>query len=290
MQFSIQDRQAVGLGHGQSGALIAEMIDEDNACGSNESKAAHFFAGAAAGVISDVTTHPLDAAATHAQSGTQASSLRALYRGFGVAAVMSAPAYAMYFSTYETARNSGIHPAAAGCFAEAGGGLFFVPCEVLKKRAVLGTAGYTRLRGLPVTVAQLVRAEGVRALYAGYFTSVAAWAPFSAVYFWCFEAARKRVLVDRRGQDLACGSIAGATAAFVTAPIDLVATRVQTRHGGARTVSDVVRGIVRNDGLGVRPFFRGAGARVVWLAPEAAVAIWAFEYLKRLFDRAVSDG
>lgn len=266
------------------------MTPDDDAADSNAThRASHFFAGAAAGVIADITTHPLDAAATHAQSGTKPSSLRALYRGFGVAAMLSAPAYAMYFSSYEIAKGAGLHPAAAGCLAEAGGGLFFVPCEVLKKRAVLGTAGYTRLRGLPVTVAQLVRTEGVRALWTGYGTSVAAWMPFSAVYFWCFEAARERVLVGAKGQDLACGGIAGATAAFVTAPIDLVATRVQTRYGGARTVGEVVRGIVREDGLGVRPFFRGAGARVVWLAPEAAVAISAFEFLKRMFDRAVAE-
>ncbi len=251
------------------------------------SAASHFAAGSLAGLSADLLVYPLDSLATHAQSRSRASSFRALYRGFGVAAALSAPAYAAYFGTYDLSKQLGLHPAFGGCIAEVAGGLFFVPCEVLKKRAQLGRSGYTQLRRVPHTATALVRAEGARALYAGYGASVAAWMPFSAVYFWSFEIFRSRILHGSRLRDF-CKRRTGwrLLPRLLRLLWTSFATRVQTRYaGGEVCLFRLFRGIVREEGAGgCDRFSGGAQARVAWLAPQAAVTLSVFEFLKRWFD------
>lgn len=237
-------------------------------------------AGALAGTAADAIMYPADALSTHMQTRSTPHSPRSLYRGFLAAALLGAPGYAFYLSAYD-ASSAALSPAAAGCVAELAGGLLFVPAEVLKRRAVLGRTGYARARDLPRTVVRLLRERGPRALYTGYAASVVAWLPFSALYFAVFERVRSALpRMAALPRDLVSGAAAGAVAAVATAPIDLIATRVQTGHAGARSVLDVLTHVVREEGIGVRVFFRAAPARVLWLAPQAAISISVFQYLK----------
>ncbi len=241
-----------------------------------------FAAAAVAGLAADGVMYPADAYSTHKQAASAPRNVKTLYRGFWAAAILGVPAHAVWLGTYDTLTER-VHPALAGCCAEVAGGLLFVPAEVLKRRATLGHVGYTAVE-MPGTVARLVRQRGLRALYAGYFASVAAWTPFTMLYFATYERLRD-VLPRWVGSDLVAGGLGAAFAATVTAPVDLVATRVQTRYEGATTVRQVVRGVLR-EGVG-RTAFRAAPARVLWLAPHAAIHMSVFQHLKRRVGDAV---
>lgn len=248
--------------------------------------AATLAAGALSGVCADALMYPADALSTQYQTrGTSTLRPSALYRGFWAAAILGAPGYAVYLSTYDYFSKK-TNAACAGCLAELAAGLLFVPAEVLKRRAVLGHRGYG-VSQLPGTVVKMLQKGGIPTLYAGYTASVATWMPFSAIYFFCFEHFRSSLASSTspsRSQvpcHLAAGAGAGAIAAVVTAPIDLVATRIQTGYQGARSIADVLAHVTRVEHQPLRVFFRAAPARVLWLAPQAAISIAAFHYFKQ---------
>ena len=71
--------------------------------------------------------------------------------------------------------------------------------------------------------------------------------------------------------------------AVVSQPLDCVKTRVQTGvMGGARDARALLREIVRAEGVGA--LWRGAAARVLWLAPGCGVMIATFEAAQRVLE------
>lgn len=241
-----------------------------------------FAAAAVAGLAADGLMYPADAFSTHKQAASAPRSLAALYRGFWAAAILSAPAHSAWLGTYDALTGT-IHPSLAGFCAEVVGGMFFVPAEVLKRRATLGKRGY-KLAEMPTTVTRLVRTQGLRSLYAGYMASVAAWTPFTMIYFASYERLCDSI-DERMGRDLIAGGLGAAFAGIVTAPVDLVATRVQTRHNGATGVRQVVTDAMREKSGLLVTAFRAAPARVLWLAPHAAIHMSVFQELKQWMDR-----
>jgi len=246
-----------------------------------------FGAAALGGAIADILTYPADALSTLLQSRRFPTDFAGLYRGYWAMAIFGTPAYAAYFGSYDYLKDShGINPVVAGCVAELSGGIFFVPAEILKKRAVLRQKGYTQASEIPRTIVNVLRKEGLRGFYVGYVASVATWMPFSGIYFGAFEKS-KQYLPEKPWTDLAAGAIAGSFAAVVTSPIDMVATRVQTRYNGATTAPAVVADILKENNY--RPhnvgsaMFKAAPGRVLWLAPHAAISIAGFQYFKSRF-------
>ncbi|KAF0853104.1 mitochondrial solute carrier family 25 (mitochondrial iron transporter) member 28/37 [Andalucia godoyi] len=75
-----------------------------------------------------------------------------------------------------------------------------------------------------------------------------------------------------------CG--AGAAAALVSNPLDVIKTRLQTQaeYGVNEGFQDVVRRILREDGSA--GFFRGASARVMYMGPSVAFCWTTYEYVK----------
>jgi hypothetical protein len=69
--------------------------------------------------------------------------------------------------------------------------------------------------------------------------------------------------------------------AACTCPLDVVKTRVQvgalsTSHGGARLgYRTAIQELLRREGP--KGFFRGVGARVLWLAPASALNVTLYE-------------
>lgn len=233
-------------------------------------------AGASAGLIADVFMHPVNTLQTNLQSNLSVPRPSVLYRGFGIVALFSAPSHALYFSIYDNLRETS--PGLAGLAAELSGTVLLTPSEVLKKRAQVGAAGYAAplpevLRG----VAKDVRATPlgtVRDLYAGAVLSSAVWLPFSAIYFDSYERL-KRVGVPTWLSATAGGGVA----ALATAPLDVVLTRLQTRHEGVRGFRAAVRSVAKD-----MAWFKGAGARVAWLAPCSGISLTTYEALASRLD------
>merc|ERR1719300_1109083 len=75
--------------------------------------------------------------------------------------------------------------------------------------------------------------------------------------------------------------MAGAIAAFITAPVDLVKTRMQVRGANPEifcfdTVPGCVKYVYNNEG-GARGFFAGAQGRVLWLGSRMMLFVTLYE-------------
>lgn len=131
----------------------------------------------------------------------------------------------------------------------------------------------------------------IRELYRGAGITIAREIPFTVLQFTMWESMKEnyaqRYLVgagtDRQmpaSTSALFGSVAGAIAAGLTTPLDVIKTRVmlaRREDGGhaAVRVKDVVRGIAQ-EGMGT--FWRGIGPRVAWIGIGGAVFLGSYQW------------
>lgn len=203
----------------------------------------HMIAGSAAGVSEHLLMFPFDTYKTHAQFARNAGGVPSfaamlrevgflrMWRGSPAVLLACIPSHAAYFSAYEAAKEAAsgsgpLAPAAAGAAATLLHDAILTPADVLKQRLQLGY--YNGLLHAAVTV---VREEGVKALFKSYPTVVAMNIPYAATVVTVNEALKSALGADERPSLLkfmAAGAGAGAVAAIVTCPLDVVKTRLQT--------------------------------------------------------------
>jgi len=135
------------------------------------------------------------------------------------------------------------------------------------------------------------RAEGMIAFFRSLPTTLVMNIPYAGFHFAAYESF-SRILGGNDGEihtplaNLGAGAAAGGLAAALTTPLDVVKTRLQTQATGGPE-------LVRYTGLfqtfrtvlaeeGIRGFFVGAGPRIVFFAPGAAIAWTTYETLKHL--------
>lgn len=188
------------------------------------------------------------------------------------------------------------HPlssAMAGAVATVASDAIMTPLDVVKQRMQLSVTDGS----VAACVARVHAEHGFGAFFAGFRTTLLMNVPFFAVHNTVYDAA-SAVL---RGVDFAHGSrtadgrfsaacsavaggVAGAAAAAVTTPLDVVKTRLQTqgevgarRYGGMR---DALLAVAREEGA--RGLARGMVPRVLFHAPAAAVCWTTYEGCKYL--------
>jgi hypothetical protein len=287
--------------------------------------AAVALAGALSGVINDLVTHPLDTLraklqtsrsstlSTHplvamrsiAAATLAAEGVAGLYRGVSSVWLFSAPAYALYFGTYKAAtaridaawaRHSGGGTAApthlyflGGLAAETTSNLLYIPYDVIKQRLQCAPPG-TNENALSLALA-MIKAEGPAGLYPGLLATCLSYGPFSGIYFAVYEQMRRSFAPHGAGEQanaavLGCAMSAGAVAATVTQPVDVIRTRIQVGvHSGLGppSIRSVLQGILRYEGPAV--LFRGTLARMLALAPGCGLTMVLFEGFLRRFNR-----
>ena len=164
-----------------------------------------------------------------------------LYRGIAAMGLGAGPAHAVYFSVYElckqtfsssTTNNNSLVHAASGVCATVTSDAVFTPMDVVKQRLQLKSSPY---KGVVDCVRRVAVEEGVGGFYKSYRTTVVMNAPFTAVHFAAYEAAKRGMMElspeiadDGRWMVHAtAGAAAGALAAAVTTPLDVVKTQLQ---------------------------------------------------------------
>lgn len=283
----------------------------------------HFYqfmaAGSAAGVIEHTAMFPIDTLKTLIQAHSRPCcppltlrqalrslpSLPSLYRGVSAMALGAAPAHAVYFSFYELSKeslsqrnpNPSLNPlvhAASGVLATVSSDAVFTPMDTVKQRLQLPSSPY---KGVVDCVRRVLKEEGLGALYRSYRTTVVMNAPFTAVHFATYEAA-KRGLMEVSSEEITdegrlvvhatAGAAAGALAAAVTTPLDVVKTQLQCQGvcGCARfsssSMRDVIQAIIKRDGyVGL---VRGWRPRMLFHAPAAAICWSTYEAGKSFFQ------
>lgn len=229
--------------------------------------------------------------------------LGGFYRGIAAMGVGAGPAHAVYFSVYELCKKhlSANHPnnpaahALSGVFATVASDAVITPMDVVKQRLQLSGSPY---KGFGDCVKKVLLEEGVGAFYASYRTTVIMNAPFTAVHFATYEAA-KRGLMEVSPQNYVrddeetlllhatAGAAAGALAAAVTTPLDVVKTQLQCQgvcgcdRFSSGSITDVIQAIVKREGYW--GLMRGWIPRTLFHAPAAAICWSTYEAVKSFF-------
>lgn len=262
-------------------------------------------ASALSGTISRTIVHPLDTlrsrlmvskTSTHLTTTLidliRADGIRGLYRGFTVSIALQAPAIATYLSTYEHAKpilcsklSQSPHSAyvhlSAGMVAESVSAVFWVPMEVIKQRAQIRKDSHAR--GLArLILRDVLKTDGFIGLFRGYGITLAVYGPHSMLFFASYERLKRMTQAVDTSQMAGCAAGSAGIAAFLTTPLDVVKTRVQTQRNAYRGAIHAMTCIAREEGMA--SFLRGASARVLWLMPSTAITMSLFEYLKRRFQ------
>jgi hypothetical protein len=210
----------------------------------------------------------------------------------------------------------------SGMLAEAVTCIIYVPVDVVKERMQvqcresltsksdsLRKAQSYQYKGSWDALQQIIRTEGMKGIYKGYWATLASFGPFSALYFVFYERCKvwsKQILQDDNKTDnpsaqrmddgdlplhylVACSAGAGALASWLTSPLDMAKLRLQVQRGQAAAASngqntqyrgmfDCLHAAYKKGEL-----FRGAGARVLHFAPATTVTMTAYEKCRSFY-------
>ncbi|KAK8518177.1 hypothetical protein V6N13_027657 [Hibiscus sabdariffa] len=276
-------------------------------------------AGSIAGTVEHMAMFPLDTLKTRMQAlgapcSNQPFGVRqalgsilklegpaGLYRGIAAMGLGAGPAHAVYFSIYELSKqvlsrgdpNNSMAHAASGVVATVTSDAVFTPMDMVKQRLQLKSSPY---KGVTDCMRRVMTEEGIGAFYASYRTTVIMNAPFTAVHFATYEAAKRELMdmapdaVDERlVVHATAGAGAGALAAAVTTPLDVVKTQLQCQgvcgcdKFSSSSIGNVIETIVKKDGY--RGLMRGWIPRTLFHAPAAAICWSTYEASKSSFQR-----
>ncbi|GAV58675.1 Mito_carr domain-containing protein [Cephalotus follicularis] len=279
----------------------------------------YMIAGSIAGSVEHMAMFPVDTVKTRMQALTfcpmksvgvghavksmlQSEGPTAFYRGIAAMGLGAGPAHAVYFSVYETSKkffskgnpNNPVAHAISGVFATVSSDAVLTPMDMVKQRLQLGDGTY---KGVWDCVKRVLREEGFRAFYASYKTTVVMNAPFTAVHFATYEATKRALMEispetasdERLIVHATAGAAAGALAAAVTTPLDVVKTQLQCQgvcgcdRFKSTSIKYVIRKIVKKDGY--KGLMRGWIPRMLFHAPAAAICWSTYEASKSFFQK-----
>ena len=168
--------------------------------------------------------------------------------------------------------------AMAGCAAGVSQSLISCPMELIKTRAQLrSTSVLSCLRNTIHTEG------GVRALYRGYWATVARDAPAFAVYFSCYELLLKFSKNSNPSTLLLlfAGGTAGAASWLAIYPLDVIKSRLQA-DTTYKSMRHCIKHSLGEEGIGV--FVRGVAPTLVRAFPSNATTfavvtwtLWTYE-------------
>ena len=264
-------------------------------------------AGALAGTTVDLSLYPIDTIKTRLQSSTgflASGAFSGIYRGVGSAIVGSAPGAALFFCTYEFSKaflsahrgkdvgdgikvgNEWAEPIehmAAASLGEVAACAVRVPTEVVKQRAQAGQqrSSLLALRAI-LSQQKVIGMGGVwREMYRGWSVTIMREVPFTVIQFPLWES-MKEYRRRRSGRQVISawesgffGSVAGAAAAGVTTPLDVLKTRLMLAKDKTPMIP-MLKQILRDSGP--RAFFAGIGPRVLWISAGGAIFLGSYQW------------
>ena len=145
-------------------------------------------------------------------------------------------------------------------------------------------------RSIAQCAASVFRNEGLVAFYVSYPTTLCMTVPFTAFQFMAYESISK-VMNPRKEYDpithCVAGGLAGAFAAGVTTPLDVIKTLLQTRGLSQQAEIRNVRGLVHaakiiKTQFGWTGFLRGWRPRIITTMPSTAICWYASSILTLL--------
>lgn len=256
--------------------------------------------------------------------------VRGFYKGIAPGVTGSLATAATYFGVIESTKrwieethpNLGGHWAhfIAGAVGDTLGSFVYVPCEVIKQRMQVqgtmktwssvvlkeslssnpGMPSYGYYNGMFHAGCSIWKEQGMKGLYAGYWSTLARDVPFAGLMVMFYEALKdvteygKQKLipnyhVNSSFEGLVLGGFAGGFSAYLTTPLDVIKTRLQVQGSSLRYTgwSDAIHSIWKREG--VKGMFRGSIPRITWYIPASALTFMAVEFLREHFNEGI-DG
>ncbi|SPP81391.1 mitoferrin [Drosophila guanche] len=259
-------------------------------------------AGAIAGVLEHVVMYPLDSVKTRMQSLTSAPNMNIMstfqnmitregllrpIRGASAVVVGAGPAHALYFGAYEMTKEmltkltslNHLNYVISGAVATLIHDAISNPTEVIKQRMQMYNSPYS---SVITCMRDVYRKEGFKAFYRSYSTQLVMNIPYQTIHFTTYEFIQNKLNLDRRYNPpvhMVAGGAAGACAAAITTPLDVVKTLLNTQETGlTKGMIEACRKIYHMAGpLG---FFKGMTARVLYSMPATAICWSTYEFFK----------
>jgi len=279
----------------------------------------NMIAGAAAGTAEHVVMYPVDSVKTRMQAlrcekklakGVLANVTNMIkdegllrpMRGATVVVTGSAPAHALYFTSYEQMKkvfakkqytylpDTVVH-GAAGTIATLFHDAIMTPAEAVKQRMQMCCSKYTRWT---VCASNMYRQEGGRSFWRAYTTQLSMNIPFQVSQFIVYEKCKKILNPEAKydpKSHLMSGAVAGAIAAAVTNPLDVCKTLLNTQEPQLLRELNTSRIVGMPAALstvyrvaGLSGYFKGLSARVMFQAPSTAICWCTYEGFKHLLS------
>ena len=175
----------------------------------------------------------------------------------------------------------------------------FYPLETVRTRLQVGDTSFKGSNSIQAT-SSLLKNEGLRSLYRGWYSLVVTLMIMNFVYFYCFHTLRRRIgdflIVSSEGSankvvvDLMAGYLAGCVAVIVTGPLWLVNTRLKLQHvklnkGDAKKQNTTYNGILHclynvSKDEGIFTLWNGTITSII-LSLNPAIQLGVYELLKR---------
>uniref|UniRef100_A0A1L8E0X7 Putative mitochondrial solute carrier protein n=1 Tax=Nyssomyia neivai TaxID=330878 RepID=A0A1L8E0X7_9DIPT len=262
-------------------------------------------AGAIAGVLEHCIMYPLDSVKTRMQSlspvtkgSTIMSTMTTMIqkegifrpvRGMGAVVAGAGPAHAFYFASYEYSKTSlaAISPYQQVSYITSAVVATLIhdaisnPTEVIKQRLQMYNSPYN---SVVQCMKSIYRTEGMKAFYRSYSTQLVMNLPYQAIHFCTYEFFQNMLNEDHRYNPpvhMFAGGAAGAAAAALTTPLDVVKTLLNTQEtsvGRTKGMADAMKKIYERAGpLG---FFKGLMPRVLYSMPATAICWSTYEFFK----------
>ena len=231
-----------------------------------------------AALVARTMTYPLDTLKTLSQYGKKPSLNAPLFRGLGIALVLSVPANALYLVTYHklkdlfSKRQSLECHAISAATAELVSGTLWTPMEIIKSKLQVGQQiGKSSMQH----VSSIYQTQGLRGFYTGYLLSQAVFIPYTVTYFVLYERLKQWVEPSFVNFLLA-SSLSAGFAGALTNILDMVKTRLQV--DSSRSAIEIMKRIYHKEGI--KGFSRGLLPRVLWITPSMSISMAVFDTLK----------
>lgn len=141
--------------------------------------------------------------------------------------------------------------------------------------------------------------EGIKAFYRSYTTQLSMNVPFQVLHFISYELQQDIWNSSRRYNPLShmlSGAGAGGLAAALTTPLDVAKTLLNTQEqrlgvNVEQRVQGMVNAMIRiYKTSGVKGYFKGVSARVVYQMPSTAICWSVYEFFKHTLGLKEQDG
>jgi len=216
----------------------------------------------------------------------------ALWRGLPVALVLTVPATAFYFTSYERFKrrldelvSPKFSPPLSGLGARTLTVIVSCPLELLRTNIQSHAKIASVSDALVPALRELIKQKGWLGLWTGLGPTLWRDAPFSIIYWTGFESIRAFILRKKWKEgflvNFLSGLAAGLVAAATTTPIDVIKTRQQMHHFGEYPSGAfaIMRRVWAEEGAWA--FFSGITPRLVKVAPACAIMISSYELFKK---------